>query len=454
MQSTDEIRLSEDYVQDAFHSYLKSSLTQAKVERLLDVDVLSSAEADIMIAGPALCLYFAALRCTTLPPSVPLPRISKTTPSHQLTESNCPQSFLPYLHIWAQHVTPIQSLTPESQHDLARAICSLPPLQPHGDNNDIPRIASDLRAVAIEISQRRTFQVRYGDDLQAAIDAGQDISSPGRRQVKTSFMPPPVYEPSPPPSPRPSPRTQTTQLPSTPTSSRPNPDLPPRPSPAPTHQRNQSSTSLQVPPSSTASSSKPPLSRPPSPTILSSTSPAIELIRETLYATLADILERQPSLPLLLKSDPPRAYFASVSLAILDMSVNCIDPEDGSARGVLGQKLTLVECPTELKGFMMELGSIGQTVRQMEEEDSETVVHLLSVGATEIPTPRLDRIRWMLEKGVGSSHQSGSGRESPEGRTVAFVNRVNALALGLTRLKAFRERQGEVFKVLAGVGGR
>ncbi|KDQ51456.1 hypothetical protein JAAARDRAFT_140199, partial [Jaapia argillacea MUCL 33604] len=328
------------------------------------------------------------------------------SPTHQLTESNCPQwqSFLPYLHIWAQHVTLIQSLTPKSQHDLTCAICSLPPLQQYGGNSDIPRIVSDLRAVAIEINQRRTFQVMYGNDLQAAIDAGQDISSPGGRQVKTSFMPPPVYEPSPP--------------------------LP------------------------TTSSSKPPLSRPPSPTILSSTSPTIELIRKTLYATLADILKHQPSLPLLLKSDPPRAYFASVSLTILNMSLNCIDPEDGSARGVLGQKLTLVECPTELKGFMMELGLIGQTVRQMEEEDSETVVHLLSVGATEIPTPRLDRIRWMLEKGVGSSHQSGSGRESPEGRTVAFVNRVNALALGLTRLKAFRERQGEVFKVLAGVGGR
>ncbi|KDQ51488.1 hypothetical protein JAAARDRAFT_530873 [Jaapia argillacea MUCL 33604] len=81
------------------------------------------------------------------------------------------------------------------------------------------------------------------------------------------------------------------------------------------------------------------------------------------------------------------------------MSVNCIDLEDGSARGVLGQKLTLVECPTELKGFMMELGSIGQTEREREEENSETVVHLLSVGTTEIPTPRLDRIRWMLEKG-------------------------------------------------------
>lgn len=46
-----EIRLSEEYVQDCFHSYLKSSLTQAKVERLLGTEILSSAEADLMITG-------------------------------------------------------------------------------------------------------------------------------------------------------------------------------------------------------------------------------------------------------------------------------------------------------------------------------------------------------------------------------------------------------------------
>jgi len=47
----EESRLDEQYVQDAFHSFLKSSLAHAKAERLLDVNVLSSAEADLMIAG-------------------------------------------------------------------------------------------------------------------------------------------------------------------------------------------------------------------------------------------------------------------------------------------------------------------------------------------------------------------------------------------------------------------
>ena len=36
----EEGRLGEQYVQDAFHSFLKISLAQAKAERLLDVKVL------------------------------------------------------------------------------------------------------------------------------------------------------------------------------------------------------------------------------------------------------------------------------------------------------------------------------------------------------------------------------------------------------------------------------
>jgi len=43
--------LSEYLVQDSFHSYLKSSLAQAKVEKLIDVDLLASAEGDLMITG-------------------------------------------------------------------------------------------------------------------------------------------------------------------------------------------------------------------------------------------------------------------------------------------------------------------------------------------------------------------------------------------------------------------
>lgn len=38
-------------MQDSFHSYLKKSLAQAKAEKLIDVDLLASAEGDLMITG-------------------------------------------------------------------------------------------------------------------------------------------------------------------------------------------------------------------------------------------------------------------------------------------------------------------------------------------------------------------------------------------------------------------
>ena len=46
-----------------------------------------------------------------------------------------------------------------------------------------------------------------------------------------------------------------------------------------------------------------------------------------------------------------------------------------------------------------------------------------------------------------------SGRRTAEGRAIAFANRVNALVLGMTRVPQFKERQAEVFRVLAVVGG-
>ena len=69
------------------------------------------------------------------------------------------------------NVHPIQNLTPEHQHDLARIICGLEP-RTSPIHPDINRVAAELRAVAIEISQRRSFQDRYAGDLQAALDAG------------------------------------------------------------------------------------------------------------------------------------------------------------------------------------------------------------------------------------------------------------------------------------------
>lgn len=397
MSPQEEEKLSETDVQDSFHSYLKSSLTQAKIEHLLEPEILASAEADLMITGPALCLYFAALRSTTIPPSVPLPRGSKSAPPRQFSEANCPPAFLSFFRVWASNVHRIQGLDPSFQHDLARIICGLDPLIKPTEPS-LSGIAADLRAVAIEISQRRTFQDRYASDLQAALDAGGGSSS---LKVKTSFVPPPVYDGPGPSSP----------------------------------------------------SKKSAISRSHSPTLFSPESPAIEFIRETLYAALADVLERMPSLRRLLKRDPPRAYFASTAFAILDVASTAVTP-DGTIVGILGRELTLQECPRELKPLMAELVSIGHSARQMTEEDDLFAVQCLQ-GGEELPESRLERVKKMLEGGVGYDQTEGddeSDRRSIEGRAVVFTNRINALGLGILQIKSFRERQAEVFKVLGVIG--
>ncbi|KAG2060750.1 hypothetical protein BDR06DRAFT_925692 [Suillus hirtellus] len=420
-------KLDEEYVQNSFHTYLKSSLTQAKVEKLIEDQVLASAQADLMITGPALCLYFAALRCTTNPPSVPLPRATKSAPPLELSPDNCPPAFLGFLAVWAATVPRIQGLIPQDQHDLARIICGLEPVA-IPPNSECAGIAADLRAVAIEISQRRTFQDRYASDLQAALDAG--ASSSGLK-VKTSFVPPPLYS---------------DQL--FPESSGYEPKK------------------FASPSSSSVLSAFP--SRTPSPTILTQDTPEIDFIRETLYSALAVVLEHITAsrdhnphpLARLFKYDPPRAHFAAVSLAILEVATmqGIILPDQNaimcvSARELGGHKLTPDTCPEPLRPFMMELIAIGRDAQVMQDEDNEATIKAIERGNEDIPEPRFERVQAIITNGVRVSGVIADDRcrtrkRSVEGRAVAFANRVNALGLSISRIKAFRDREKEVFDVL------
>jgi hypothetical protein len=280
-------------------------------------------------------------------------------------------------------------------------ICGLAPLQ--RPPPVIARLAADLRSIAIEISQRRSFQDRYASDLQAALDVGEPDSS---RTTKASFVPPPLYTPTP--------------------------------------------------------SEKPPPAPPPprSSTIAGPTSPAIELIRETLYAALADVLASTPHLHAQLTRDPPRAYYGSVALAILAIGARSVSADDSDAEEACGSSADgglRSECPAQLRPLMREFVAIGMEAERIEEEDTEAAIALAQQGRA-VPVPRLERARMLLERGAGydvreGGRETSGGRRSTEGRAVAFANRVNALALGMTRLPQFKERQAEVFRVLAAVGG-
>ena len=110
-------------------------------------------------------------------------------------------------------------------------------------------------------------------------------------------------------------------------------------------------------------------------------------------------------------------------------------------------------------------------------------MHLAERGL-DIPEPRIDRLKRTLQTGVAgqreeerairrntrrdrnqengrgragrsgedNSSDSDEGRRSPSSTTVRFANRINELALRMTALPAFRERQQEVFSILQGVG--
>jgi len=123
---------------------------------------------------------------------------------------------------------------------------------------------------------------------------------------------------------------------------------------------------------------------------------------------------------------------------------------------------------------MIELAGIGEAARELSEEDDKRAMHLAERGL-DIPEPRIDRLKRTLQTGVagqreeeramrrntrrergrsrgGNSDDSDEGRRSPSSTTVRFANRVNELALRMTALPAFRERQQEVFSILQGVG--
>lgn len=148
----------------------------------------SSTDVDIQIAGPALTLFFAALGAQGSPPTISSPDGSFT-----LSSADCPASFQSFFELWQASVKPIQRLSSDSRHDLALLLAGKEtvssPIQV-----EVVRLASSLKGIGLEITQRRTFQQRYQQDLDAALASHVRPRRSGESERHALYSPPPAYD--------------------------------------------------------------------------------------------------------------------------------------------------------------------------------------------------------------------------------------------------------------------
>ena len=164
-----------------------------------------------------------------------------------------------------------------------------------------------------------------------------------------------------------------------------------------------------------------------------------------------------PHLHAQLTLDPPGAYFGSVALAIFGVSTrtSAADDMDGGVIWLVRNRRFTVaaEYPGMWRPLMRESIEIGVESARIREADTATAMTCAQENR-EVPVPRLEIARMRLEHGAGYDEQQGEERDADSQRSVvAFVNRVNMLALKMTQLPEFRARQDGVFEVLSAVGG-
>ena len=321
---------------------------------------------------------------------------------------SCPPEFQQFFRLWVNTVPTLQRLPPDYQHDVARLLCDLPPLaspiQP-----EVGVLAGTLRSIAIEISQRRSFLERYQADLQAALNHEGRLHN--RQPEQASFKAPPLYAGS-------------------------SQAAPPPAGPPPGH------------------------SARPRPQHTTSVDPNLVLIRETLYSALADQLEQVEELGQILARDPSRAYFASVALAALEVSLSHRTPDGQAIRVVslgygqtMKQSLGLDDTPPELQLLVSELLAIGAMAQEIAESDDAHAMALAQDGRDFDGLTKMQRIKLELMRGAGYDEGGADRPETPEESVRALANRVNTFALMVSRMPSFQERAGQVFEVLAAVAG-
>ncbi|GAA6009063.1 hypothetical protein JCM10207_004081 [Rhodosporidiobolus poonsookiae] len=405
-------RLTDEQIIVAFHSITQDSLRQARGESLLTDEDLETADVDVQVAGPSLALFFSALGARGDPPSISSPDGAFT-----LSSDNCPPTFHGPFSLWQAAVDPIQHLPSDARHDLALLLCDKTP-QSSPLRTDVARLAGDLKGVALEILQRRTFQQRFQHDLQAALDSAVRPRTSGestRHQAR--FEPPPLYSDG-----------------------------------QPTEETKRAYEHL------TGGGAEDEAARNVEAALPIQQQEHLGLIRETLYSALADALVETPAILEQLQRGPEwaaKAFFASTCLAILEVALTRLD-EHGVRAVNMGRGSPKVigagETPAYLRPFLGKLFEVSQAVRQLAEQDDARAIQEASEGVDPLTPPRLDRLKERIARGVGVEHDPPvRSSESADREVAQLANAVNGLALGMTTLPAFRERQAEAFKVLAAV---
>ncbi|KAG8724899.1 hypothetical protein FRC09_012311 [Ceratobasidium sp. 395] len=223
-------QLEEGEICRGYDYYVNSALIDATAKGLVDQGT-SGAGTDVSIVGPMLCLFYAAQRSDTGPPSVQLPHFSDEIPK-RLHRSTCPARFFDLFERWGETVGQIQDLSPLQQVELERTICNQPPFTappisypyaPYSNISSVHNIANRLRSIVAEILRHRS-EASQGTRTSAPPILTTSIwpepnvmtpsTLPGSSYLGSAAFPPspaPILPPSPwrslRPSPQPSPRS-------------------------------------------------------------------------------------------------------------------------------------------------------------------------------------------------------------------------------------------------------
>ncbi|EPQ26963.1 uncharacterized protein PFL1_05598 [Pseudozyma flocculosa PF-1] len=517
--------LTETQVILGFHTLLKAALTQAKADGLISQDDLAYLHPaanradpsqpaaqppphaiDVEVSGPALCLFFAALRARGDPPQIEFPYPQGAADRDLvLSEHTCPPSFLPFFRVWQNTVLPIQYLSAEHRYDLALLLTENEPVS-SPVRVDVVAISNDLKRVAIDIAQRRSFQLRFSTDLQHALDSavrsrpasvevgrassdghsGSTAEPPRSSQdsTHTRYQPPPSYDADDFASERHNHSVAPPQGSSSATGAK--PQQPPRP-----HRPSSSS-------SSSAAATGPSTPQPCSQTI-----ETLSLIRETLFSALGDCFALYPSLREIVSRSLPdatqgqqqahlnewssRACFACLCLAILEvaltrLSLEAPDPAnpgaipEGSIKTVQvsqspPQLLRAATCPPQLVPLLRAFIAIGAGLFELKNLDDEAAIAAVQKAdrggqgpdQSSMPQPQIDRLRRMLQTGettarsvaeTRSDQKVGSPLEplqAAAAKADSLGLAINQMAMQIFRLPGFQERLSSAIGVLTSI---